>query len=81
MVGDYFVVWLGEKVVIDGWVVEGSLVIDVFFVIGELLLVEVVVGDEVIGVIVNIFGWFVVEVIVVGLDIELLCIVIFVEVV
>lgn len=53
---DEFVVWLGEKIVIDGVIVLGIFVVDVLMLIGELVLVEVGEGDVVIGVIVNVGG-------------------------
>lgn len=38
-IGDLFCVWLGEKVVIDGVVVEGESVIDELMLIGEFVFV------------------------------------------
>jgi len=55
--------------VIDGEVVEGMFVVDVSMFIGEFVLVEVGLGDVVVGVMVNVGGWIVVWVIWVGVDI------------
>lgn len=61
----------GEKIVVDGVVVEGIFSIDEFMVIGESLFVDKIVGDIVIGLIINNSGIFVFRVEKVGLEIVL----------
>lgn len=74
-VGDYLCVCFGEKVLVDGEVVEGCFSVDELMFMGELILVEKIVGDQVIGVIQNGIGVLVICVVKVGFDIVLLQIV------
>lgn len=39
VIGDVVFVWLGEKVLVDGMVVDGSFYVDESMIIGELVLV------------------------------------------
>ncbi|HPU41544.1 MAG TPA: heavy metal translocating P-type ATPase [Acetivibrio clariflavus] len=61
-VGDYIIVKPGEKVPLDGRVVEGRSVIDASALTGESLPVEVEPGDEVLSGVVNKIGLITVEV-------------------
>jgi Cu+-exporting ATPase len=58
MVGDIVVVRPGEKIPVDGEVVEGNSSIDESMLTGESLPVEKGVGDEVIGATINKTGSF-----------------------
>ncbi|MBI1963512.1 MAG: copper-translocating P-type ATPase, partial [Candidatus Rokubacteria bacterium] len=58
LVGDTVVVRPGEKIPVDGEVVEGASAVDESMVTGESLPVEKHVGDEVIGATVNKTGAF-----------------------
>jgi Cu+-exporting ATPase len=58
LVGDTVVVRPGEKIPVDGKVVEGSSAVDESMVTGESLPVEKQVGDEVIGATMNKTGAF-----------------------
>ena len=58
LVGDVVVVRPGEKVPVDGRIVEGSSAVDESMVTGESLPVEKQVGDEVIGATINKTGAF-----------------------
>jgi len=58
LVGDVVVVRPGEKVPVDGEIVEGSSAVDESMVTGESLPVEKTVGDEVIGSTINKTGAF-----------------------
>ncbi|WP_416667103.1 heavy metal translocating P-type ATPase [Egbenema bharatensis] len=58
MVGDLILVRPGEKIPVDGEVVEGSSTVDEAMVTGESLPVQKQVGDEVIGATINKSGSF-----------------------
>ncbi len=58
LVGDIVVVRPGEKVPVDGDIVEGASAVDESMVTGESLPVEKKVGDEVIGATINKTGAF-----------------------
>jgi len=58
LVGDTVVVRPGEKIPVDGTVVEGSSAVDESMVTGESLPVEKRAGDEVIGATMNTTGAF-----------------------
>jgi Cu+-exporting ATPase len=58
LVGDVVVVRPGEKVPVDGEVVEGASAVDESMVTGESIPVEKTVGDEVIGATINKTGAF-----------------------
>ncbi|MBI2202265.1 MAG: copper-translocating P-type ATPase [Candidatus Rokubacteria bacterium] len=58
LVGDIVVVRPGEKIPVDGEIVEGASAIDESMVTGESLPVEKRVGDEVIGATINKTGAF-----------------------
>src|SRR3990170_2475175 len=58
LVGDIVVVRPGEKIPVDGTVVEGSSAVDESMVTGESLPVEKEVGEEVIGATLNKTGAF-----------------------
>lgn len=58
LVGDIVVVWPGEKISVDGEIIEGSSAVDESMVTGESLPVEKKVGDEVIGATINKTGAF-----------------------
>jgi Cu+-exporting ATPase len=58
LVGDVVVVRPGEKIPVDGEIVEGSSAVDESMVTGESLPVEKRVGDEVIGATINKTGAF-----------------------
>ncbi len=66
--GDLIRVRPGEKVPIDGIVVEGTSAVDESMLTGEALPVDKVVGDEVIGATLNRTGTFVFRVTRVGAD-------------
>ncbi|GAB3291630.1 heavy metal translocating P-type ATPase [Parasphingorhabdus pacifica] len=70
-VGDEFLVRPGEKVAVDGSVVQGSSAIDQAMLTGESVPVEVGVDDEVIGGTINTGGRLVVRATRVGADTEL----------
>lgn len=65
---DIFVVGVGEWIVMDGVVVEGCFGIDMFVVMGELILVEVGLGYVVFVGLVNGVVMLWIEVIVDGCD-------------
>lgn len=52
-VGDIIVVKFGEKVLLDGVVVDGIFMLDIFVFIGELVLREVEKGDEILLGVIN----------------------------
>lgn len=58
LVGDVIVVRPGEKIPVDGAIIEGSSAIDESMVTGESLPVEKKIGDEVIGATINKTGAF-----------------------
>ncbi len=58
LVGDTVVVRPGEKVPVDGEIIEGSSAVDESMVTGESLPIEKKVGDEVIGATINKTGSF-----------------------
>ena len=58
LVGDVVIVRPGEKIPVDGRVVEGSSAVDESMVTGESLPVEKHMGDEVIGATINKTGAF-----------------------
>lgn len=53
VVGDKFCVCMGEKVLVDGMVLEGCLVVDELMIIGELMLVMKELGVKFIVGIIN----------------------------
>lgn len=57
-VGDIIIVRPGEKIPVDGVIVEGETTIDESMLTGESIPVEKTVGDEVIGATINKFGSF-----------------------
>ncbi|HHW47313.1 MAG TPA: copper-translocating P-type ATPase [Clostridiaceae bacterium] len=67
-VGDIIVVRPGEKVPVDGRIIEGSSSIDESMLTGESLPVEKKVGDTVVGATINKFGTFKFEATKVGKD-------------
>jgi Cu+-exporting ATPase len=75
VVGDVVAVRPGEKVPVDGVIVEGSSSIDEGMVTGESLPVDKIVGDEVIGATINKTGAFRFEARKVGADTALASIV------
>lgn len=79
VVGDIFVVRPGEKVPVDGMVVEGHSSVDQSMITGESIPVEKGIGDEVIGATINKTGMFKAKAIKVGQDTALAQIVRLVE--
>ena len=69
--GDEFVVRPGEKVSVDGVVVDGRSAVDASMLTGESVPVEVTVGDSVVGATVNAGGRLVVRATRVGNDTQL----------
>lgn len=67
-IGDRIHVRAGEKVPVDGRIVEGYSTVDESMLTGESLPVEKKVGLEVIGATINLTGSFVMEATKVGLD-------------
>lgn len=67
-VGDIIIVRPGEKIPVDGIIVEGETTIDESMLTGESIPVEKTVGDEVIGATINKFGSFKFEATKVGKD-------------
>ncbi|WP_448851772.1 heavy metal translocating P-type ATPase [Corynebacterium sp. 335C] len=70
-VGDRFVVRPGEKIAVDGRVVDGRSAVDGSMLTGESVPVEVAPGDDVTGATVNASGRLVVEATAVGSDTQL----------
>jgi len=70
-VGDRVVVRPGEKVAVDGVIVEGRSAVDASIITGESLPVEVDEGDDVVGGSINTVGRLVVEARAVGSDSQL----------
>lgn len=68
---DVVCVCLGEKIFVDGEVIEGYIVIDEFMLMGEFMFVEKVVGDMVVVGIINKIGFILFKVICVGKDMVL----------
>jgi len=58
VIGDIIVVRPGEKIPVDGVIVEGNSSIDESMITGESIPVDKSVGDEVIGATINKFGSF-----------------------
>ncbi|MFK0186759.1 cation transporter, partial [Streptomyces rubiginosohelvolus] len=71
VVGDRFVVRVGEKIATDGTVIEGSSAVNASMLTGESVPVEVTVGDTVTGATLNAGGRLVVEATRVGNDTQL----------
>ncbi len=67
-VGDFIVVRPGEKIPVDGNIIEGNSSVDESMLTGESLPAEKKVGDEVIGATINKFGTFKFEATKVGKD-------------
>lgn len=59
---------MGEKIFVDGVVLEGYIFIDEFMLIGEFMFVEKVEEDEVVVGILNKLGMIMFKVICVGKD-------------
>ena len=57
-VGDIIVVRPGEKVPVDGIIVEGNSSLDESMITGESIPVDKTIGDEVVGATINKFGAF-----------------------
>ena len=70
-VGDVVVVRPGEKVAVDGVVIDGASAVDASIITGESLPVEVVVGDEVVGGSLNTNGRLLVRATAVGAESQL----------
>lgn len=58
LVGDVIVVRPGEKVPVDGVIIEGTSTLDESMLTGESIPVDKKVGDEVVGATINKFGAF-----------------------
>lgn len=78
-VGDLVIVKPGEKLPVDGRVIEGSTAIDESMLTGESIPVEKIIGDEVIGASINKTGYIKYEATKVGNDTALAQIVRLVE--
>ena len=68
VVGDLLLIRPGEKIPIDGMIVEGTTQVDESMISGESLPVEKTVGDEVVGATLNKYGMLKVKVLRVGKD-------------
>lgn len=68
VVGDLLLIRPGEKIPIDGVIVEGTTQVDESMISGESLPVEKTVGDEVVGATLNKYGMLKVKVLRVGKD-------------
>lgn len=58
VIGDIIVVRPGERIPVDGIIVEGNSAIDESMITGESIPVDKTVGDEVVGATINEFGAF-----------------------
>ncbi len=67
-VGDLIRVRAGEKIPVDGVIVEGTSVVDESLVTGESMPIDKVVGVHVIGATMNVSGSFIMEALKVGSD-------------
>lgn len=67
-IGDVIIVRPGEKIAVDGKIIEGNSSIDESMLTGESMPVEKAVGDTVIGATINKFGTFKFEAAKVGKD-------------
>lgn len=79
LVGDVVVVRPGEKIPVDGVIVEGTSTVDEAMLTGESLPVDKKVGDQVVGATINKLGTFKFEAVKVGKDTALAQIVRIVE--
>lgn len=79
LVGDIVYVKLGECVFVDGEVIEGYFVIDELMIMGESMFVDKFLGSIVIGVMINVNGFFKIRVVNVGKDIVFVYIIKIVE--
>lgn len=68
LVGDIIIVRPGEKLPVDGTIIEGNTTIDESMLTGESIPVEKTVGDQVVGATINKFGAFKYEATKVGKD-------------
>lgn len=68
LAGDIVVVRPGEKIPVDGSIIEGTSTVDESMLTGESLPVDKKVGDEVVGATINKFGTFKFEATKVGKD-------------
>lgn len=57
-IGDVIVVRPGEKIPVDGIIVEGNSAVDESMITGESIPIDKTIGDEVIGATINKFGTF-----------------------
>jgi Cu+-exporting ATPase len=79
LVGDVIVVRPGEKVPVDGTIIEGTSTLDESMLTGESIPVDKKIGDQVVGATINKFGAFKFEATKVGKDTTLAQIVKIVE--
>lgn len=68
VVGDVLLIRPGEKIPIDGVIIEGATQVDESMISGESLPVDKTVGDEVVGSTLNRFGMLRVKVLRIGKD-------------
>jgi Cu+-exporting ATPase len=68
VVGDTLLIRPGEKIPIDGVIIEGATQVDESMISGESLPVEKTIGDEVVGSTLNKFGLLKVNVLRIGKD-------------
>lgn len=68
IIGDLIIVRPGERVPVDGIIIEGSSSLDESMLTGESLPVEKAVGDEVVGATINKYGTFKFEATKIGQD-------------
>lgn len=64
--GDYLIVCFGDKMLIDGVILKGEIIVDELVVIGELKGIKKWVNDKVIGGFINGDGMIEIEVIGIG---------------